>query len=827
MEVIKIVVTGNIARATEKPEHITAGTVGLQIDFSFDGSWEGLNKIAVFRGGNVVKDRQIINGAPMTVPHEVMAKACDRLVVGVEGRSTDGTIVIPTTYANICNIIGGANAFGDAAISEPPTNIYDDIMAAIDAGKMKGEKGDSYIRDISTGTLSKTEEETFKKIYGEGFLRDPIFLLSNSLNGFSTWAYKQIGVNVGGYFSTVHNTFIRMFDAKKDADGYRYRKLTVEEGADPYCLAMLVEGSYSGKNDNMQHYGYEYTMELKDYKIGDIFCMRYSDYLDGVWGDSCYYMALYKAQNTFILYQDFGPHEQETNPSNVREIDYTGLLNIIDNAESVYYYVMRPENIAIMDVMESEARQEAKFDALRGSIAEVDNALKDSIAEVDKKNSEEIAAIEERIDEVSGKLRDLNVGKLTAAEKSAIVGLGETDGVGKQMPNLAVWAYTQAGIDVSAYIKDSISNIYWSLFPSNSILTTDKGNYLTMLVPKSYGGTKFQNANKPNYALDVSKYQIGDIFCGKFGSSYWAAAYQGDEKFVLRDSAAVAPTSVISFSDISANTWEYYFVLRPENIAIEDTLSKVPVGMVTRTISVNDNSDSLEAQIDTIYASMADSSTEIVELGQAFSTAIGTGSNWMLMITKTNANYGAIIAWQYGHPVVIKTRGRVAGNWGGWNQITVASGDIITSTNWPQYINVSGGGSSASGMLEEFEATQTTGTNSNKIVKSGNTYTFTTPGNSSKLYNLTVRCIGINGSTDPDDLSSLGYFNSLTVGWKQVVAACTDPSIGEYYMAVPCFNPAGAFEGVAISASYNSSTGRITFQLTSKTWELYHIRGLY
>ena len=639
-------------------------------------------------------------------------------------------------------------------------------------------------RDIGASRLNNVEKAALAIVNGEGFLTDPLFLKSNNLNGFATWVYRQAGVNVSDYLGTVHTTFGKMFDLGKDADGYRYRKLTVEEGADPYCVAMLLEGSYSGNNDTMRHHGYEYTLELKDYKVGDIFCMRYSDTLDGVWGDSCYYMALYQAENTFILYQDYGPHEQETNPSNVRVIDYDGLTDIINNAESVYYYVLRPENIAIMPVME----------------------------------------VEERLSHLP---RELNISALTEAEETAIVGLGVTKGVGRQMPNLAVWAYNQAGIDVSAYIKDNISSIYWTLFPSSSNLTTDKSSYLTMLVPESYGGTKFQNAKKPNYALDVNKYHIGDIFCGKTGSTYWAAIYQGNGQFMLRNSAANEATRVVSISDISSETWEYYFVLRPENIAIEDTLNKVPVGMVTRTISVTESSASLEEQIDAIYANMARASSEAVWLSQQYTTTIGSGSDWILLITKTNPNYGTIIAWQYGHPVVIKTRGLVNGTWGGWNQITVNSGEIITSANWQQYINVSGGGSSSSGMLEEFEATQNSGTNGNKIVKSGNTYTFTTPGNLSKLYNLTVRCIGINGSTDPDDLSSHGYFNSLTVGWKQVVAACTDPSIGEYYMAMPCFNPSGAFEGVAISASYNSSTRSITFRLTSKTWELYHIRGLY
>lgn len=813
MGVIKIEVNGNIARATERPGRITAGTVGQKIEFRFDEEWNGLNKIAVFRGGTVAKDRQIIDGEQMTVPHEVMAVPCDRLVVGVEGRNADGTIVIPTTYANICTVIGGADASGDPAIEEPPTNIYDDIMAAIDAGKMRGPKGDSYVRDITTGKLTDREKVEFDKLVGSEFLESDLFVKSNNLPGFSAWAYANVGVNVSGYLLSVHNTFTKMFNSNKNAAGYRYEKLEETEENRSY-FAMLLPGSYGGGKAMTAH-GYFYTLTADDYKVGDIFCMRYETYFDDKYADSCYYMALCIAKNTFLLYQDFGAWEDATHPSNTRIISYSELENIMNSTTSIYFYVMRLENIAVMDLMDLEERQ----NALEEKQASDTNALNDRIENAEKKQADDVAVLNGRIDGITDRHRDLNVGKLTTIEMDAIAGLTEGK-PGTQLTRMAKWAYGQAGIDVSTYFTgETISTVL------QIINGKKEGNpyYSVMLVPNSKG-----------QPLSMDAFQIGDIFCGQFTANgenaYWAAVYQGNNQFI-KNEGGNGSAEVVSFGEgetiYNSMVWNYYYVLRPENIAIADAINKVPVGMVTRHIRVAEGTDSLDAQINAIFASMADCSSEMAELSQTTSTDIGTGSNWMLMITRTNSNYGAIIAWQYGYPVAIKTRGRVAGSWGGWNQITVTSGDIITSTNWPQYINVSGGGSTASGMLEEFEATQTTGTNNNKIVKSGNTYTFTTLGNLSKLYNLTVRCIGINGSTDPDDLSSHGYFNSLTVGWKQVVAACTDPSIGEYYMAVPCFNPSGAFEGVAISASYNSSTGRITFQLTSKTWELYHIRGLY
>ena len=54
MDGIKIQVTGNIAKVTEKPKRIIAGTIGLPIEFSFDESWDDIVKTAVFVAGENV-----------------------------------------------------------------------------------------------------------------------------------------------------------------------------------------------------------------------------------------------------------------------------------------------------------------------------------------------------------------------------------------------------------------------------------------------------------------------------------------------------------------------------------------------------------------------------------------------------------------------------------------------------------------------------------------------------------------------------------------------------------------------------------------------------
>ena len=117
MDGIKIEVTGNIARVTERPAKITSGTVGLPVEFSFDSQWNLLKRVVVFRAGDVIKSVE----NPSTVPWEVLAKPGVWLSVGVYGTNADGTVVIPTIWANVCPIQVGADPDGDPAIEPTPT----------------------------------------------------------------------------------------------------------------------------------------------------------------------------------------------------------------------------------------------------------------------------------------------------------------------------------------------------------------------------------------------------------------------------------------------------------------------------------------------------------------------------------------------------------------------------------------------------------------------------------------------------------------------------------------------------------------------------------
>lgn len=137
-----ILFTANGASATALVSgELTSGMVGLPVRFSFDSDWDGLNIVAVFDGGGQRISVPLLTDMEAVLPWEVIAKANTRLRIGAEGRKSDGTVVIPTVWANAGYIEEGVKATDEEA--NPPTpGIYDQIMAAIEAGALKGEQGD-------------------------------------------------------------------------------------------------------------------------------------------------------------------------------------------------------------------------------------------------------------------------------------------------------------------------------------------------------------------------------------------------------------------------------------------------------------------------------------------------------------------------------------------------------------------------------------------------------------------------------------------------------------------------------------------------------------
>lgn len=129
MENIKIDVSENIARVVGKPSRITSGLVGLPIVFSFDDAWNGMKKTAVFKAGCV--QRIVENLEEETVvPWEVLETEGVWLSVGVYGVNNDGSVAIPTIWANVSVIYPGVDPEADPGTT-PSLPVWQRVLNSI------------------------------------------------------------------------------------------------------------------------------------------------------------------------------------------------------------------------------------------------------------------------------------------------------------------------------------------------------------------------------------------------------------------------------------------------------------------------------------------------------------------------------------------------------------------------------------------------------------------------------------------------------------------------------------------------------------------------
>ncbi|MBQ2383485.1 MAG: hypothetical protein II290_05540, partial [Oscillospiraceae bacterium] len=129
MTTVKIKVSGADAVRVERTGKLTTGMVGAVARFSFDSVWNGLTKVAVFHGSGVTKDALEWDGDCVRIPAEVLRKQ-GQLSVGVEGRNTDGSVVIPTVWVDCGMVVCGANTSGDVS-TDPDLPVWAQIQSRI------------------------------------------------------------------------------------------------------------------------------------------------------------------------------------------------------------------------------------------------------------------------------------------------------------------------------------------------------------------------------------------------------------------------------------------------------------------------------------------------------------------------------------------------------------------------------------------------------------------------------------------------------------------------------------------------------------------------
>ena len=148
---IHIVASSRRARA-HSSEPITTGSVGIPVKVSLSDDFDGLQSVVVFSAGAVSRDVAVL-GQAITVPHECLTVANVPLAVGVYGALADGTVVIPTVWADAGMVVQGTVP-SEAVPSDPtpswPAQVQEWAEDAHDTAERLAQEVDGWKDDIET-----------------------------------------------------------------------------------------------------------------------------------------------------------------------------------------------------------------------------------------------------------------------------------------------------------------------------------------------------------------------------------------------------------------------------------------------------------------------------------------------------------------------------------------------------------------------------------------------------------------------------------------------------------------------------------------------------
>lgn len=133
---------------------LTTGSVGIPVRFGFSDEWEGLGKVAVFRGSGKSVD-VVLTGEECCVPPEVLTDAGGVLSIGVYGTDGEET-VIPTVYVEAGEILPGAE-LSDNEPEELTPSLVAQILAALEDALDEAE----YAADLAESVRDDADEGMF------------------------------------------------------------------------------------------------------------------------------------------------------------------------------------------------------------------------------------------------------------------------------------------------------------------------------------------------------------------------------------------------------------------------------------------------------------------------------------------------------------------------------------------------------------------------------------------------------------------------------------------------------------------------------------------
>ena len=402
------------------------------------------------------------------------------------------------------------------------------------------------LRDMATGKLTDEEKAAISALTPERWKEE---CQSRTLQKILPWVYKSAGVDVtlhSGYDGSLSVNSVSNLFANGDTSAAGYA----------YFSKILVAGSYGTS---------VVGIGTEDLQIGDIFCSAVT--VNKVLSSGTlklYYVAIYQGNGNFLVVYDV------FNPENDGRTEGKGIMSAAElNAmEFTYRYILRPEQLADADVVDPPSEPSEPSEPTEPSYRDITTGVL---------TDEEKAAF----------------GAITAEQWAANSGAGNVD-------KILIWAYNAIGVDITkaeGYTAKTVHNIFNYLFelPSGAtyyaLRAEDPADaasvfYHNIQMPGIYGGTIFES--NVSLAENVDSLHVGDVFCarlrtvvdGKNQDRYWIGLYQGDGKFLTVHTTLEKEVlcDVISAAELDATAFQYYYVLRPEKLAVDYTESNPPTG---------------------------------------------------------------------------------------------------------------------------------------------------------------------------------------------------------------------------------------------------------
>ena len=183
MTQIKVRVDHAVAQA-ELTGVLTSRMVGVPVRFEFGPVWEGLIKAAVFQGSGASVVVMLFRTDEVEVPYEVLMAPGSTLRIGVEGRSSTGELVIPSTMVEVGKILEGADPHGTEP-GEPTDPVWAQIMAKLEELEAGMQTPGAYVKSVNGVAPDETGNVTVAALSEEQINS----LIDEKLGGIEYGAY--------------------------------------------------------------------------------------------------------------------------------------------------------------------------------------------------------------------------------------------------------------------------------------------------------------------------------------------------------------------------------------------------------------------------------------------------------------------------------------------------------------------------------------------------------------------------------------------------------------------------------------------------------------